>query len=75
MEEAKKVLQMTFATTGGGTIRISVGDTADDLTPTKINEAMDAIVAANVFEAKTGEIMGKAKARYVTQEIENVEME
>ena len=65
---------MTFATKEGGTFKISVGNTLDDLTPTAISEAMDIIVGANVFTTKTGEIVGKAKARYVTQNIADLEI-
>ncbi len=75
MTEPKKVLQMNFVTKDGGSFRISVGNTLDELTPGEINAAMDIIVGANVFITKTGEIIGKSKARYVTQEIEDVEIQ
>lgn len=74
MGETKKVLQMTFATADGGTFRISVGNTLDELTGAEINAAMDQIVAANIFMTKTGEVTGKATARYVTQDIEKIEI-
>lgn len=75
MENSKKVLQLIFTTAGGATLRISVGNTKDELTPEAIKAAMDVIVEANVFTTKTGEVISKAKARYVTQEIENIEMQ
>lgn len=72
MEDPKKVLQMNFVTKDGGSFRISVGNTLDELTAGQVSAAMDIIVGANVFITKTGEIIGKSKARYVTQEIEDI---
>ena len=75
MDKTSKVLQMVFATKGGGNFRISVGNTLDELTPEDVNEAMDKIVASQVFKTTKGEVVSKATARYVTQEIQNLVVE
>jgi len=74
MEDTKKVLQMTFATREGGSLRISVDNTLDDLTVDQIKNTMDTIVESNVFYTKSGEVIDKAKARYVTQQIEEIDL-
>ena len=54
MEDPKKVLQMNFVTKDGGSFRISVGNTLDELTAGQVSAAMDIIVGANVYITKTG---------------------
>ncbi len=75
MEESKKVLQMTFATQEGGTLRISVGETREDLTEAEVKAVMDTVVSSNVFETSKGVVVGKARAYLVTQESEELDVE
>ena len=75
MTDTSKVLQMIFATQDGGNFRITVGNTLDDLSQTEINEAMDTIVSSKAFKTNKGEVVSKTTARYVTQEIQELEME
>ena len=75
MENPKKVLQLIFTTKEGGSLRLSVGNTRDELSPSDISQAMDEIVEANIFETSTGEVIGKAKARYVTQSTEDIDIQ
>ena len=74
MEETKKVLQMTFTTAEGGTLRISVGKTREDLTEAEIKEVMDAIVSSGVFKTIKGTVVGKAQARFVTQQTQKLDV-
>ena len=74
MEETKKVLQLVFATQEGGNFRITVGNTLDDLELTDIKGAMDKIIASKVFKTNKGEVVSKATARYVTQEIQDLDI-
>lgn len=74
MEDIKKVLHMTFATKEGGTFKISVSNTLDDLSSEQVKEAMDAIVDASVFTTNKGEVVRKAKAYFVTQEVEELDI-
>lgn len=74
MADTKKVLQMTFATREGGSLRISVDNTLDDLTVEQIKTSMDTIVASKVFHTKSGEVIDKTKARYVTQQVEELDI-
>lgn len=74
MEESKKVLQMIFATAEGGTFRISVGNTKAGLTAGQVKAAMDAVVSSGVFTTTKGPVIGKAQARFLTQEIEKLDI-
>ncbi len=75
MEQAKKMLNMTFATAQGGTFKIALENTRDDLSPLEVKQAMDAIVEAGVFETSKGEVISKVKAYYVTQEVETLNID
>lgn len=75
MNETTKVLHMTFATAEGGTFKISLSNTRDDLTPEEIKNAMNEIVDSNVFETSKGAVVRKAKAYFVTQETEELDVD
>ena len=75
MDKIKKVLHMTFATAQGGTFKISLANTKDELTAEEVTEAMDSIVEASAFETSKGEVVSKATAYYVTQEIEELSID
>lgn len=74
MTDKKKVLQMNFATADGGSLRISVNNTRDNVTVEEIKTAMDTVVSSNIFLTSSGEVVQKTRARYVTQEIENLDI-
>lgn len=75
MKETTKVLHMTFATAQGGTFKISLANTRDDLTSEEVKEAMNDIVDLDVFETSKGEVVRKAKAYFVTQEVEELDVD
>lgn len=74
MDESVKVLQMIFATAEGGTFRISVGNTRDDLEDKDVKDVMDTIAKSKAFKTGKGEVTNKVEARYVTQQIQKVEI-
>ena len=74
MADITKVLYMTFATSEGGTFKIAVGNTRDDLDKDQIVEAMDTILMSKVFVTNKGEAIRKAKAYFVTEQIEDLEI-
>ena len=75
MGESKKVLHMTFATEEGGTFKISLSNTLDDLTPANVKDAMEIIVDASVFATSKGDVVSKKQAYFVTQEVEELEID
>ena len=75
MGESEKVLYMTFATEEGGTFKIALSNTLDDLTPASIKAAMDKIVDAKVFATSKGEVTNKVKAYFVTQTVEDLKID
>lgn len=74
MDEPVKVLQMIFATAEGGTFRISVANTKDNLEDKDIKAVMDTIASSKAFKTGKGEVTNKVEARYVTQQIQKVEI-
>ena len=75
MNETTKVLHMTFATVEGGTFKISLSNTRDDLTSAEVKTAMNNIVDSNVFETSKGVVVEKVRAYLVTQESEELDVE
>lgn len=45
-----KTLQMTFATAAGKTMMLTVDEPREDLTPQAVKDAMEAVIATQVFE-------------------------
>ncbi|HHX60517.1 MAG TPA: DUF2922 domain-containing protein [Epulopiscium sp.] len=74
MEEPKKVLQMTFVTQEGGSLRISVGQTKETLTAEEVKAVMDTVVSSGVFKTGKGAVVGKAAARFLTQQIQKLDI-
>lgn len=74
MKDAKKVLQMNFATQEGGTLRISVGETRENLTEAEVKAVMDTVVSSGVFKTGKGEVVGKAGAQFLTQQIQKLDI-
>lgn len=75
MNEISKVLHMAFTTAEGGTFKIALKDTREDLTPVDIKQVMNTIVDAGVFETSKGEVVRKANAYYLTQEVEKLDID
>lgn len=55
MIEMETRLLMTFTTDSGRKVSLYVPDPREDLTETEIKDAMDVIVAKNIFEPSFGE--------------------
>lgn len=63
-------LEMTFKNQEGRSSKISVDDARSDLTEVEVNDAMDQILASDIFTSSGGDLVEKSKAELVTTEVE-----
>ena len=61
----KKVLAMTFETTGGKSVTISLDDPKSTIGSEEVKTVMDLIIARNVFETKSGALKTAKYAKIV----------
>jgi hypothetical protein len=60
-----RTLEMDFNTELGRTQRIRIYDAKDPLTSAEVADAMDTIIAKNIFTGTGGNLTGKIQARVV----------
>ena len=61
-------LQMVFRTAGGRRVTLSLDDPMETLDATTVQNAMNTIVAKNIFTSSTGDLVGVIEARIVSRE-------
>ncbi|MGI6649738.1 MAG: DUF2922 domain-containing protein [Bacillota bacterium] len=61
-------LQMVFRTAGGRRATLSLDDPLETLDATTVQNAMETIVAKNIFTSSTGDLVGVIEARIVSRE-------
>ncbi|KMJ60097.1 hypothetical protein AB685_04470 [Bacillus sp. LL01] len=67
-------LELLFLNEEGSTVKISVDDPKTDLTPVEIEQAMDTIIAADVFTSKGGNFVEKDGARIIERNVTDFEI-
>jgi len=65
----ERTLQMVFENAAGKNTRISIPDPKDDLTPGEVQNAMDTIVAKNIFNTTGGEIVKAVSASIINRDV------
>lgn len=70
-----KRLELLFTNTAGRRVTVAVPDPKEDLTTQELNNAMTAIIGANVFESPGGDLVAIQGARVVTREIAELVVE
>lgn len=60
-----KVLELAFELTGGKTMTLSINNPSATLTDDSVNNAMETIIAQNIFEREGQSIVAKKSARVV----------
>lgn len=70
-----KKLDLIFENEEGKTVTYSLEAPIEPADAELINEAMDTIIAENVFETKGGAIVGKKGARIVDRQVEEIDLE
>lgn len=64
-----QTLQMTFLTQGGSRATISLDNPKDDLTEAEVVAAMDQIIAKNIFNTSSGDLVAKHSARIIDRTV------
>jgi hypothetical protein len=62
---AKRLL-MTFKTAEGATSSLTVDEPKDDLTETEVRAVMDTIIAKNIFNTNSGDLVDIKSAEIIT---------
>lgn len=65
-------LQLVFINEGGGRTTLSIPKPADALTATAVEQAMDEILAADVFISASGGLASKLRAVLVSRQTETL---
>ncbi|MCP3760980.1 DUF2922 domain-containing protein [Domibacillus sp. A3M-37] len=67
-----KTLQLQFTTAGGGTSSITVDAPVEPVNAAAVQQAMDAIIASNVFIATTGSFVTAKGASLIDREVTEI---
>ena len=62
---SKKVLRMTFNSTLGSAVSITLPEPKEDLTGVQIEAVMDQIIAKNIFLTTGGELVSKRDIKII----------
>lgn len=66
---SRKFIRMVFRDNGGSNFTLRIPDPKDNLTEQEILNAMDTIIAQNIFQGRTGDLVEKVDARIVETSI------
>lgn len=69
----KKTLVLGFTTGAGDSLKLTINNPVDSMDGTRISEAMEKMIASNAF-GEESVASNKATAKYVIQEVEEVEL-
>ena len=67
-----KTLELVFQTTEGKTARITLADPVEPLDPAVVQQVMDLIIAKNIFQFSSGELVAAMDARVVEKIVTDV---
>ena len=70
---AKKTLVLGFTTSSGESLKLTINAPKEEMTGTEVAAAMDAIIASNAF-GEEEVVTSKANAKYVIQEVEELDL-
>ena len=69
----EKSLQLVFKNASGNTKLITISNPKDDLTKAQTDEAMQKIIAANVFKTVGGDLTQAVEVRVVNRNVQVLE--
>ncbi len=69
-----KTIELRFRNADDKLVRFNLDNPVDPIDPVVINEAMDTIIAENVFTSSGGDLLTKEGARVVEQLVEEIEI-
>lgn len=70
-----KKIELFFENEEGKTVKYSLDNPGEDLSPVTVKTVMDTIIAQNIFESTGGELVAKKSARIVENVIEEINLE
>jgi len=65
-----ETLQMVFSTAQGRSTTISVSDPDPEITAQDVEAVMDSVIAKNVFETTSGDIVSKVRSQIVSRDVD-----
>ena len=68
-----KVLELKFDAENGKTMTFSINEPKTELTPSEIREAMESIIAANVFHLNGFSLTAINQARLIERNVSDIE--
>lgn len=69
-----KTLELQFSTELGGTARVAIDNPKEPIEPASVKQAMDQILAADVFYSATGNFVAVKGARVVERNVTEYEL-
>lgn len=69
----KRTLVLSFTTNAGESLKFTINAPQEGMDGTRISEAMDQMIASNAL-GEEGTASNKATAKYVIQEVDEVEL-
>jgi hypothetical protein len=69
-----RTLEMTFTTSGGGTVRITVPNPKVPIDSAQVASVMDLLLVKQAFSTMSGTIAGKKSARLIDQTVSPVSL-
>lgn len=69
-----KKIELRFRNVDDKLVRFELDNPVDPIDPAVVNEAMDTIIAENVFTSSGGDLLTKESARIVEQIVEEIEL-
>lgn len=69
-----KKLELVFKNASDKSVKITVDDTRENITPAEVKTAMESIVAKNVFTSTGGDLVGVQGARIIDTNIQELEL-
>lgn len=67
-------LVMTFKTAGDSKANVTVNDVEPLISNVQVGSLMDTIIAQNIFETKTGDLVSKLTAKVITSETQSYDL-
>lgn len=69
-----KKLELVFKNASDKSVKITVDDARENITPAEVKTAMESIVAKNVFTSTGGDLVGVQGARIIDTNIQELEL-
>lgn len=70
-----KKIELRFVNQLGKTVTYSIEEPIDPVNPAAVRQAMDTILANNVFSTTGGDLVAKHSARIVNNKVEEIDIE